>query len=160
MDAAAVQIYLDGDLISAPGPNIGPGSFSYQPASSAKLDAGLHAVRLLITDADQRQSEKNWSFTVTKPALSLAASDVYWPTYSAYISRELRVDYHLAETDSGACSAARVEKGIASGGVLFMEATPFPLGSIAAGGSIDFSSGYRVPAGIGRFMAKTYIGLR
>ena len=161
INAASVQVYIDGTLMTPPAVTItsGPdsGSFSYQPEWQEKFANSVHTARLVVADVNNAVTDQTWDFTVGSPSLSLSLGKVFWNGYAAYANRLLSVDYTVTNSGTGAGKTTRVEQGSATNGVMLNETLPYTIGNIAPAGSASFSLRYHVPEGVTSFHATTYV---
>lgn len=97
------------------------------------------------------------SFTIGAPTLSLAHLSTYWPSYGAYMERELAVDYSVTNNGAGDATNLQITYLAASNGATALTAAPVALGDLTLHQGRSFTIEYHVPEGMSAFRATTYM---
>jgi beta propeller repeat protein len=156
IDSASIRMYVDGVDVTADLIDNGS-SVSYDVTTPERLDDGLHVARFVVADSQGGITDESWTFTVTSPDLSLTLLRIYWSSYAAYLDRELSVDYRLGDPGTGAAADIVLAVAYASNGVLVSTPLPLAVGTVAPGGTDDFTLDYYVPVGVSQFRATSHV---
>jgi hypothetical protein len=128
--------------------------FSASTYEHLKVDETGDSLEVTATDSEGATLE---AFAIGVPSLSLSHVSTYWQSYVAYLTRDLSVDYSIANMGAGDATNMQVVYLSASNGVSPQTETPFSLSDLTVGASQLFTIHYTVPQGVSIFRASSYV---
>jgi len=130
-------------------PALGPGDeFAASSYEHVKVDETSTTLELDVIDSAGASLE---SISMAIPDLSLSLGNVYWASYSDYVTSSLSVDYDLTNNGVGNAYSLQITALSATQGVMPLTATPFSLSDIAAGAAGSMTVNYQIPTGVSVF---------
>lgn len=140
-----------------PGPPQAAGSTEYISATGLESGADYYLALVAIDDTGQVSALSNLvSARTARPELQWSLSRAYWASWTDYTSRNLSVDYLMANSGTGTAYDAAVQSSQCAPGLVYaVSAMPVSAGDIAPGSGAALTIRYSVPIGIGNFRAYT-----
>lgn len=137
-----------------PLPAMGPGDiFQAQAFHHVRVDETAGSMTVTAIDTGGAVLE---SFTLGRPTLGLATTQIYWASMADFQARELSVDYSLDNRGNGDATGVEIIYAQATNGVFPLTPMPAAVGDLDRGQNGPVTLKYLVPPGVASFRSTSY----